>query len=365
VSTAGDPSAPGVPKDRSLLPPKRFLRVCAGTALAVLAVVAAFNALVDPYGEFGTSLVLPDDSDRHSRALKIALLHRAASPPEALILGNSRAMQLSPATVQALTGLRTFNASAAAGSAFDLLAFTRLARDEHLPLQALVVSLDTFMLHAEKPRAELLYFPLVRFLPEFRNPLLPWLSCAARTASVSTAWLSGEQLYYLDHDRARNYAFDGDGRIRYLPYDRWVEDGTWPSPLPDALESVRNQYVTSFNTDPRPSTAAVAALELWLMEATGAGLDVVIFLPPLHSFLSASLARETRYREHFAAYHQVVDRLRQRYRFRFHDLSSVDRFGGADRWFIDGTHMIGPNNDLALKAVLADYPRPRTHLALR
>jgi hypothetical protein len=346
--------------DRSFLRPKRFFFVCAGTALAVTAVVAAFNVLIDPYGEFGTSLVLPDDSDRHSRALKVALLRRATPAPEALILGNSRAMQLSPATASALTGLRTFNASAATGSTYDLLAFTRLALDEHWPLQALIVSLDTFMLHAAAPRPELLYFPLVRFLPEFQEPWLPRLSCAARTASVSTAWLSSQQLYYLRHDRARNYAFDADGRIRYLPYDDWVEHGAWWSPLPFALESVRSQYVMSFNVDPRPSPPALAALELWLAEAERARLDVVIFLPPLHSFLNASLPRDTRYREHFAAYHHCIDTLRQRYPFRFYDLSSVDRFGGDDRWFIDGTHMIGPNNDLLLRAVLADYPRART-----
>ena len=350
---------------RRIASPGRFFAVCLASSLAAMALIGAFNVLVDPYGEFDTRLVPLDDSDRHSRALKVSLLCRAAEPPEALILGNSRSMQLSPATVRVLTGLRTFNASTAAGSAFDLLAFTRLALARSRRLRTLIVGLDTFMLHAAHPRAELLYFPLVRYLPEMRSPLLAHLARAGRTTASSTAWLSAEQLYYLREERPRNYAFDADGKIRYLQYDEWVEEGRWFNPLPYALESVRSQYVGSFNVDPEPTEQASAALELWLAEADRANLDVYIFLPPLHSFLTASLERESRYREHMDAYRRRLQRLGGRFRFKFYDLATVDRFGGNDRWFLDGTHMIGPNNDLVLKAILKDVSRSGSRVAVR
>ena len=346
------------------MPAARFLGVWVGGILATLTLIAAFNILVDPHGEFGTLLVLPDDSDINSRALKVALMRRAPEPPEALILGNSRSMQLSPTTVRALTGLRTFNASTAAGSTFDLLAFTRLALDQPRPVRTLIVGLDTFMLHPTGPMPELRRFPLVRYLPETETPLVAHLGRAARTTSISTAWLSAEQLYYLRRPRPRNFAFDLDGRIQYLPYDQWVEEGKWWSPLPFALDSVLEQYRVNFNADPEPTPQASAALKRWLGEAERARLDVFIFLPPLHSFLRTALERESRYREHLAAYHRCLQGLQGRYHFRFYDLSSVDRFGGDDRWFIDGAHMIGPNNDLVLRTILKDV-HAGLHLAIR
>ena len=343
---------------------RRFLVQGMAAFVTTLALMAGLNIAVDPYGEFGTRLVPPDDSDRHSRALKVALV-RHGVPPESLILGNSRSMQLSPRTAEALTGLRTFNGATAAGSAFDVLAFTRLAVEGRWPLRMMIVGLDTFMLEVSQPRAELRYFPLVRYLPEFVSPVVAQLNRAGRTSSATTAWLSGEQLYYWRHERIRNFAFDADGRIRYLPYDEWVDAGSWRSPLPFALDSVRSQYVKYYNEEQHPTANAIAALELWLQETERAHVAVAVFLPPLHAYLRRSLERETRYPEELAAYRDCITRLQQRFDFRFYDLSSVDRFGGDDRWFIDGTRMVGPNNDLVLRAVLADVPRSRASIAVR
>jgi hypothetical protein len=348
----------------AVVSPARFLSATLASLLAALALIGVFNVAVDPHGEFGLGLVPMDDADDHNRALKVALLRRTPEPPEALILGNSRSMALSPATVQALTGLRAFNAATAAGSAFDLLAFTRLALDQPRPLRLLVVGLDTFMLHPVRPMPDLLYFPLVLYLPETEPPLKAHAARVLRTVSIHTGLLSAQNLFYRDRPRPRSVSFDPDGRVRYIPYDEWVDDGRWMAPLPDALEAVRKQYRGNFSLDPEPTPQSQAALERWLEEARQAGVKIVIFLPPLHAYLRATLQREARYDEHLAAYRRYMDRLRGRFRFEFHDLLDVHRFGGDDRWFIDGTHMIGPNNDLVLHALFKDARRPGPGVAL-
>ena len=60
-------------------------------------------------------LCVVDQSDRNSRAVKVALLRQMPQPPTVLILGNSRSMELAPQTVEEITGLRAFNAASAAG----------------------------------------------------------------------------------------------------------------------------------------------------------------------------------------------------------------------------------------------------------
>ena len=342
-----------------MLSPARFLGVLLGSAFLVCGLVAAFNVAVDPYGEFGSPFVLPDDTDRNSRAIKVALLRRVP-PPEALILGNSRSMQLSPATVERLTGMRSFNASTAAGSSYDLVAFTRYALAQGWPVRTLIVGLDTFMLHPRGPMDELLYFPLVRYLPETEPPLRAQLQRVARTTSVNTAWLSGRRLHDVGRDRPRNVAFWPDGQIRYLPYDDMVARGEWTGPLPFAMESVRKQYLGSFNKDPEPTPEASRELERWLTETERAHLEVILFLPPINSRLVASIEKQTHYAGHLDAYRRYLQRLGQRFHFEFHDLSSVDRFAGDEQLFVDGVHMIGPNNDRALEAILGRRPATRS-----
>ena len=340
----------------------RFLAMSAGSLISVLGAFTVFNIVVDPYAECGTQIVLPDDSDQHSRAIKVALMRRRHPPPQALILGNSRSLHLSPVILRARTGLRAFNAAVANATLWDVLAFTRLAQHRQgQDLRMLVLGIDTFMLDGEieDPQGQLLYFPLVRYLYEARPPLLKSeFERATRLASVDTAATSARLLFHLFRggDRDRNYGFDGNGMIHYVPYDSWVREGRWRGPLPDGFENVRRQYMANFQPPPSLSMRTTALFEGYLRDAQRAGLRVVVFLPPLHSGLAESLAGQTRYPEHLTLFRDYLRVVCTRYDASFHDVSSVDRFGGEDRWFIDGVHMIGPNNDLLLEAILKDAP---------
>src|SRR4051794_29419039 len=105
--------------------PGHFLRAFGVAAAGCVGVLGTFNAAVDPYAEFGTARVRPDTTERHNLALKVALLGWQRSPPEVLILGNSRSMHLPPSVVERSTGHPAFNASTAAASTYDGLAYFR------------------------------------------------------------------------------------------------------------------------------------------------------------------------------------------------------------------------------------------------
>ena len=121
----------------------------------------------------------------------------------------------------------------------------------------------------------------------------------------------------------------------------------------------------SFGSAPYLGGRLPAAWEGWLREAQAAGVQVVVFVPPLNTKLARTLTSETHYLEHLDLLRYYLRSLATRYHIAVHDLSTVDRFGGDDRWFIDGTHMIGPNNDLVLKAILKDVPRAEPRVAVR
>lgn len=347
-----------------------FLKWTMSSLIVALTAFTALNVVVDPYAECGTQILLPDDRDSHSRVLKVALMRRRRLPAQILILGNSRSLHLSPATARALTGLRGFNAAVANGTLWDVLAFLRFTLGQpDQDLRIVVIGVDTFMLEGSigAPHDELLYFPLVRYLPEAAPSVAEaQLMRVARLSSADTAAGSARLLFYALSGRApdRSYTFDANGMIRYEPFDDWTAKGRWRGPLPGPLESVRRQYLVNFGLPPELRGPTLEILEDSLREAQKAGVRVVLFLPPIHSGLARALAQASHYVDHVALARDYLRGIATRYHCAFHDLSTVDGFGGDDRGFLDGTHMIGPNNDLVLQAVLKDLPGSG-HLGVR
>lgn len=341
---------------------RRFVAWAARSFLLTLAAVTALNVVVDPYAECGTQLFLPDDNDRNCRPLKVALLRRRQLPPQVLIVGNSRALTLPARLVRERTGLRAFNAAATSATLWDVLAFTRfVSQQPGHDLRVVIAGIDSFMINNDisDPDYELLYFPLVRFLPEVAPPIgQAHAMRAARLASPATAGVSASLLFFRMSatERPRSFVFDPNGTMHYDPYDQWVREDRWPGPLPFALEAVHDQYVRDFQWAPVLSGRTLGVLAGWLREMQQAGVRVILFLPPLHSGLGRRLALESHYRAHLDLARDCLRAAADRFGVPFHDFSSVERFGGDDRWFVDGVHMLDPNGVLLIGALLDDVP---------
>ena len=105
----------------------RFAAGFLGSFLAVLAVVLAFNVVVDPLALAGTGLV--PTAVEPDRSIKLDLLQHLQRGPQILILGDSRGRQAQPSQLQRLTGHSAFNAAVTGGSAPEAYVFVRFAAD--------------------------------------------------------------------------------------------------------------------------------------------------------------------------------------------------------------------------------------------
>src|SRR5947209_13418256 len=112
---------------------------------ALLLAVAIFNYCMNPMALYETTLF--PSLAWNARGIKPELLRRMQPKPEALILGSSRSWKISPAEVQRLTGLRTFNLAVDGGMAEDdyLLLQHAITRSQIKPKLILVgVDVETF-----------------------------------------------------------------------------------------------------------------------------------------------------------------------------------------------------------------------------
>jgi hypothetical protein len=104
---------------------RRFVGGFLGSFLAVLAVVLAFNMVVDPFALAGTGVV--PTAVEPDRSIKLDLLQHLKRSPQILILGDSRGRQAEPSFVHRLTRHTAFNAAVTGGSAPEAYVFVRFA----------------------------------------------------------------------------------------------------------------------------------------------------------------------------------------------------------------------------------------------
>ena len=106
---------------------KRFVVAFLASCLGALAIVLAFNVVIDPYALAGTGIV--PTAVEPDRSIKLDLLQNLKRGPQLLIMGSSRSRQAEPAYLQKLTGLRGFNAGVTGGTSADEYVFARFAAD--------------------------------------------------------------------------------------------------------------------------------------------------------------------------------------------------------------------------------------------
>jgi hypothetical protein len=106
---------------------RRFVGGFLGGCFGVLAVVLAFNVLIDPFALAGTRIV--PTAVEQDRSTKLDLLERLKRGPQILIMGSSRSRQAEPAFLEKLTGHTGFNAGVTGGTSADEYVFARFAAD--------------------------------------------------------------------------------------------------------------------------------------------------------------------------------------------------------------------------------------------
>jgi hypothetical protein len=322
-------------------------------AVATLA-IGAFNWAVDPTGVTGRTTRWQVADNSAVRSAKLDLYDarlEADERPEVVLLGSSRTMKFNPATVERLTGARTFNAAVSGGTPNDAWLFTQLLEEQQdAGFPHLVWGLDVDAFREKRLRDGLATDPrMARFVP--------WTErVAIRVSSIGTLL----ELQTLEAALRSVRAGGPTGAGAEL--ERFDEAGfqLWSRKL-ESRDVLRNRAIRRqttnyanfvFERDGYTRVEDEPFEEFVNVVRAANERDVVptIFLTPFHPIALDQLERnglQARRRE-------VLDRLRELQddgdvRFELVDLTTIDTFDGDPREFYDGVHMTPANTDRVLE----------------
>lgn len=324
------------------------VRWFAGLALFGLASVVIFNLVVDPLGWHDYSpfeAIIFEDRDE-----KFDLYTHADPAPEALILGSSRSLKLSPQLIEDTCGIPALNMALSDAKPLDVLAVLNLAIETHPP-QFVTLNLD--------PR---MFFPtLVYGDSMFRTPFQPYLPYRWQDLLENYSILFKNMPSYYTTVQSLNRVYDevttskppprlldllGDGRIRYEVYDVQLENGTFPGPV--LQPGYGERYLNVRELDPLQTAAFDDLVQL----ATANDIAVYVFLSPVYP---PTLA-EIRMMPEYVAFQAKLQAFIETYdaQLTWYDFTDVATWGGDPDLFYDEIHYMDGNADRLLSIILED-----------
>jgi hypothetical protein len=329
---------------------RRFTLLVAAIAAAVVAVVAGFNAVVDPYGTVGTGLF--PTVTWSDRALKADLARALPQPPQVVILGSSRAMKVEPRYIELETGETAFNAAVSSGRPIDAWAFVNLLQDaypDNRPGYLWLLDVEAF--RPWPPDPGLLNTPaLAQYLPaDVRREarlenlkLLISLDTASQSLKSLRTNLRGGSAASGSAD------FDADGFRRRDYHDVRAAAGV---PLATELRQTIRQAQGTYREYRRLDPQAKRYFEKTLGVMNDQGATPIVVLSPQHPQVTAAVGDagwSARHRQLLA----YLRSLQGRYDFELLDCTDIAAFGGDPQEFYDGYHLTVPNTRRLLDTVL-------------
>jgi hypothetical protein len=270
------------------------------------------------------------------------------SPPEAVIVGSSRAFKYAPATLERLTGLRAFNAAVDGGAAFYLMAFTRMMLGRRRPPKMIFFALEAQALIQAPPwRLGLLYDSVLWSYtreakpPDYTRTFMQRLGLRLPARPLNRI---GGRLARIHRRLAPNYWFGPDG-MGYFAHERLSFD-------PDTdvyIQRYRHVY-----RHPRPLDQKTCdTFEEWLRLCAANDIVVKVVLSPWHPYLLDILFQETHYPETHASALEFLHTMAAKHGFDFYDFTDLESFGGEVSAFFDSVHCKPANADRIMEAVFA------------
>lgn len=331
----------------------RFLAVFGATAACVLVLIAAANFLVNPLDLYPPHLFEP--AVRSSRVTKVRLIRDAGEiRPEAIVLGSSRSMQVAPATITRLTGLRAFNFANDSALAEDYYAALRfLVEDARITPRLLIIGVDVEAFHNRvAPDERLLAIPALSKYLQYGEAARAQVDLLRRLVSRQQTQATARSVVRASLRRDRTpvlWHFEEDGYLRYDDLERERADGRFS--LDRHIQDSVVEYLSRFAGFSALSDRRKAYFTATLEYARSRRIPTIIFLTPLHPTLIHALQPrdyDSRAREASAFLTEAARASGATYV----DLSTIDRFGGNPHAFWDGGHMDPVNMDLMTHRLL-------------
>ncbi|MEA2553809.1 MAG: hypothetical protein QOJ65_1985 [Fimbriimonadaceae bacterium] len=336
----------------------KFVGVFAITFLILLVGYLALYRLVDPRSEYGTG-VFPAPL-ANARVTKQSLFkeYNAGHKVDALILGSSRSMPFSADIADRVSGHSFFNFSVESAMAEDYLAVYRWARQQGIQPKIIVVGLDVEALHPFlKTDDRLVGSPtLYEALTGHQGVLANVGYALSRTSDKLTiqnaqALLKGIQLKL--RPSAQTEIVQADGHDEYPAYEAQVRAGTFN--LERGISTTLPWYANQYKDMSRLSKERKGRVAQLVREAVTDGVEVILWIPPLHPRTVKKLGESTPYSARLRETIEFAQELASAFPGKVHayDLSSPDKFGGDDTDWRDGAHMNNANAERALRKLLS------------
>jgi hypothetical protein len=328
-----------------------FLRYAVGalaSMLALLALVFAFNAIVDPLSLIGWRILPP--AVETDRSIKLDLIQKLKTNPQVVVLGSSRSRQAEPSFIDKLTGLKTgFNAGVTGGNASDAWVMIRNI-EARFPQGK-----RTYIWFVDYPLASNGINPQLAEDPRSR-PYLGDRSVSFSLADVGT---------YLGFDTTKEsfrvvksclegrchgrLQYNADGSIKASDLKFLPEDA--PS-LKKAVAQKLHSVETQSRTLPPYTPKQLSYFEEALGWMNAHGATPVIVLNPVYPSVYKLLQERHSQREREAL--AELHKLQHRFRFVVVDCSNIKLWHGKAKDFNNATHVNRRNMRRMLRYIVAN-----------
>jgi hypothetical protein len=328
---------------------RRFVVGWLGSFLVLLAVVLAFNVVIDPFALAGTGVV--PTAVEPDRSIKLDLLQHLKHGPQILILGDSRGRQAEPSYLQRLTGRTAFNAAVTGGSAPEAYVFVRFAADRFPHQKRRYIWFTDNGLASGVVQPQLAQDPRARrYLPDVRfglGDVKTYLS----TDATRTSWRVFERCVLAACHAQIHYHVDGsltDQSLRFLP----EHAKSLRNSIRARLASVRAHRETLAQAqqdlaDPQ----RFVYLRRMLAFMNGRGEVPVIVLNPIYPSVFALEEKSG-----FAAYRATLIKLAQlkkRFHFVVVDCEDIHKWHGTSYDWSNASHVNRRNMRHELRYIVA------------
>jgi hypothetical protein len=322
-----------------------------------LVAIAGMNFFVDPLDLYGFNFLPPIEFNRYEK--KVQLLEALPQPPQALILGSSRAETFDPQMVEEITGLRCFNMSQPAARIETVTAALKIALlDRHDPIQLVIVEADPQYFHPGQWIS-----PQARFAPEYVKyldsdstiPILKERITRLMTIEQTRSSLVSIRRAIFPGKKPPRLEYRADGMGMFPEYEEEQRNGTYD------LKKVLDKRIVFYpenslglSTFTGLSDAGKKKWEAFLSLCTANHIRVIAYMPPVHPRLwnlLEKLKADWIYTETDQYLKQSVESVGGTYM----DCTHIGSFGGNPNDFRDEVH-IGPEMTVKLlEHLLADY----------
>jgi len=342
----------------------RFLALFLGVVAVLAGLYAGAVRLVDPHGDFGTGLFPVVNLDARAEKMRLFRAYAAGpAAPEGLILGSSRAMKLSPVSLEAETGRRFFNFAVDMARAEDYLAIYRWVRAQGTAIRYLVIGLDVEALHSDdRPDPGLQRNDaLMRALgptdlpaPGLRRPhgfVRPIKEYKATFTSQYTGDLLRSVRFFL-RPQSRPLPlmeFEPDGYLRYRRWESERAAGTFR--FDRDMERCLTKSLTRLDEMTGLSRRRRGYLRDLVDEARRDGVRVVLWITSLHPLTERYLEAHTSYASLLEATREYEQRLARDEGVATYDFSRPANYDGSDTGFYDCDHIDESNASRVVAAL--------------